>query len=115
MNKRLLIAFIIVDILLGLAVYRGYKLWNAGEEAAEQISELREKGTTLFPEPRPLSSFSLIDAQGNDFTGANLVGKWSLVFFGFTHWPNDHVDKTKRMPRRRSAVAIYGFKKDIFL
>ena len=70
MNKRLLIAFIIVDILLGLAVYRGYKLWNAGEEAAEQTSELREKGTTLFPEPRPLSSFSLIDAQGNDFTSA---------------------------------------------
>ncbi|MDC1232682.1 SCO family protein [Gammaproteobacteria bacterium] len=88
MNKRLLIAFVIVDILLGLAVYRGYKLWNAGEEAAEQISELREKGTTLFPEPRPLSSFSLIDAQGNDFTGANLVGKWSLVFFGFTHCPD---------------------------
>ena len=48
MNKRLLIAFVIVDILLGLAVYRGYKLWNAGEEAAEQTSELREKGTTLF-------------------------------------------------------------------
>ena len=88
MNKRLLIAFVIVDILLGLAVYRGYKLWNAGEEAAEQISELREKGTTLFPEPRPLSSFSLIDAQGDDFTGANLVGKWSLVFFGFTHCPD---------------------------
>jgi protein SCO1/2 len=88
MNKRLLIAFVIVDIFLGLAVYRGYKLWNAGEEAAKQTSELREKGTTFFPEPRPLSSFSLIDAQGNDFTSANLVGKWSLVFFGFTHCPD---------------------------
>lgn len=88
MNKRLLIAFVIVDILLGLAVYRGYTLWNAGEEAAKQTSELREKGTTLFPEPRTLASFSLIDAQGNDFTSANLEGKWSLVFFGFTHCPD---------------------------
>lgn len=88
MNKRLLIAFVIVDILLGLAVYRGYKLWSAGEEAAKQTSELREKGTTLFPEPRPLSSFALVDAQGSDFTSANLVGQWSLVFFGFTHCPD---------------------------
>ena len=88
MSKRLLIAFVIVDILLGLAVYRGYKFWNAGEEAAKQTSELRDKGTTLFPEPRPLSSFALIDAQGEAFTSEDLVGKWSLVFFGFTNCPD---------------------------
>jgi protein SCO1/2 len=88
MSKRLLIAFIVVDILLGLAVYRGYTLWNAGEEAAELTRDLREKGTTLFPESRPLSRFDLVDSRGEAFTNANLTGKWSLVFFGFTHCPD---------------------------
>ncbi|MDA0896832.1 MAG: SCO family protein [Proteobacteria bacterium] len=88
MSKRLLIAFIVVDILLGLAVYRGYTLWNAGEEAAELTRDLREKGTTLFPDSRPLSRFDLVDSRGEAFTNVNLTGKWSLVFFGFTHCPD---------------------------
>jgi len=88
MSKRLLIAFIAVDILLGLAVYRGYTLWSAGEQAAELTRDLREKGTTLFPDSRPLSRFDLVDSRGEAFTNANLAGKWSLVFFGFTHCPD---------------------------
>jgi len=88
MSKRLLIAFIVVDILLGLAVYRGYTLWNEGEQAAELTRDLREKGTTLFPDSRPLSSFDLVDSRGEAFTNANLADKWSLVFFGFTHCPD---------------------------
>jgi protein SCO1/2 len=84
----LLIAFIAVDILLGLAVYRGYTLWSAGEQAAELTRDLREKGTTLFPDSRPLSRFDLVDSRGEAFTNANLAGKWSLVFFGFTHCPD---------------------------
>jgi protein SCO1/2 len=88
MSKRLLIAFIVVDILLGLAVYRGYTLWSEGEQAAELTRDLREKGTTLFPDSRPLSSFDLVDSRGEAFTNANLADKWSLVFFGFTHCPD---------------------------
>lgn len=32
--------------------------------------------------------FSLVDQNGKPFTDANLKGKWSLVFFGYTHCPD---------------------------
>jgi protein SCO1/2 len=32
--------------------------------------------------------FSLIDQNGKPFTDADLKGKWSLVFFGYTHCPD---------------------------
>ena len=95
MSKRLLIAFVIVDILLGFAVYRGYQSWIARGEAQEIVAAeeaaataLRDKGVTLFPAARPLVGFSLIDQVGAEFTKADLEGRWSLVFFGFTHCPD---------------------------
>lgn len=32
--------------------------------------------------------FSLVDQNGKPFTDADLKGKWSLVFFGYTHCPD---------------------------
>lgn len=42
----------------------------------------------LWPEPKPLGPFSVIDHENNPFTLADLHGKWSLFFFGFTHCPD---------------------------
>lgn len=95
MSKRLLIAFVIVDVLLALAVYRGYQSWSQRDsfrEAAEAQqaanAEMRELGATEFPEPRELVGFSLLDQHAEPFTNQHLTGKWSLVFFGFTHCPD---------------------------
>ena len=43
---------------------------------------------TLFPEPKPLTAFALTDHQNRAFDLASLKGKWSFVFFGFTHCPD---------------------------
>ncbi len=50
--------------------------------------ELREKGVYLFEKPRLVKDFSLLDEKGNAFTKEELKGKWTLVFFGFTHCPD---------------------------
>ena len=42
----------------------------------------------LWPEPKSLGPFSVIDHENNPFTLAHLRGKWSLLFFGFTHCPD---------------------------
>lgn len=95
MRKRLLIAFVIADVLIGLAVYRGYQARSARDSAElttlasdSEALALREQGATFFPEARPLSPFSLLDQSGEAFTNASLKGRWSLVFFGFTHCPD---------------------------
>ncbi|WKE65842.1 SCO family protein [Gallaecimonas kandeliae] len=41
-----------------------------------------------YPQPRPLAPFKLSDQDGKAFTQANLKGKWSLVFLGYTSCPD---------------------------
>lgn len=50
--------------------------------------ELREKGAVLLQTPRKFSEFELTDHRGQPFGSAELTGKWSLLFFGFTHCPD---------------------------
>lgn len=42
---------------------------------------------TVVQPPRALPAFELVSDVGAQFTHDDLVGKWSLVFFGFTHCP----------------------------
>lgn len=43
---------------------------------------------TLLDGPRPLPDFKLLDDSGAEFTRENLKGRWSFLFFGFTHCPD---------------------------
>ena len=47
-----------------------------------------ESGTALGAQARSLPAFSLVDHQGKTFTDARLRGRWSLIFFGYTHCPD---------------------------
>jgi protein SCO1 len=42
----------------------------------------------LLPEPRPVAGFDLVDGAGRPFSAERLQGRWSLLFFGFTHCPD---------------------------
>ncbi|HMA12845.1 MAG TPA: SCO family protein [Steroidobacteraceae bacterium] len=62
----------------------------AGYMVARQLqddSPALAAGTRL-PEPRPVTAFSLQDHQGAAFGNAQLAGRPSLLFFGFTHCPD---------------------------
>ncbi|MFA7553169.1 MAG: SCO family protein [Spongiibacteraceae bacterium] len=50
--------------------------------------ELKNSGVFLFDTPRSFKDFSLLDDNNQAFTAKNLLGKWSLVFFGFTYCPD---------------------------
>lgn len=43
---------------------------------------------TLLDNPRPLPAFSLTGQDGQPFTNQSLVGKWTVVFAGFTYCPD---------------------------
>lgn len=50
--------------------------------------EMRGYGAMMLDTPRRFSSFELVDHNGNAFVPEQLQGKWTLVFFGFTHCPD---------------------------
>ena len=59
-----------------------YTAMHQQQEAAPSIPGL------LWPEPKTLSPFTAVDYKGNLFTLDDLHGRWSLLFFGFTHCPD---------------------------
>ncbi len=42
----------------------------------------------LRPAPKALTDFTLVDHQGVRFGKEQLVGRWSFLFFGYTHCPD---------------------------
>lgn len=42
----------------------------------------------LWPESKQLSGFTTIDHDGKVFGNDRLQGKWSFIFFGYTHCPD---------------------------
>ncbi len=77
--------FVLVVGLLALAAaLAGYMV---SRELARPARPQLVSGTAL-PAARQLAAFSLTDQQGKVFTNADLAGKPSLVFFGFTHCPD---------------------------
>lgn len=45
-------------------------------------------GVTRLEPPRELGDFSLTDHQGAAFTPERLRGRWTFIFFGYTHCPD---------------------------
>lgn len=44
---------------------------------------------TWLPDARPVADFHLLDSHGRPFTRASLLGHPTLVYFGFTHCPDE--------------------------
>lgn len=81
-NQRLLF---IVAALIGLAAVGAgigsYLAQQAGHEADSPPG-------LMWPNPKTFPEVTLYNQNGKAFTGNNLKGHWSLVFFGFTHCPD---------------------------
>jgi protein SCO1/2 len=49
---------------------------------------LPDQVMTLLPDPKPLTAFALTDHEYRVFDLSRLKGKWSFLFFGYTHCPD---------------------------
>ena len=70
--------------LATLAVVTG--IWLQLQMSAPAVPP--ETNATLLRTARPIEDVRLQDTLGNEFRIQQLQGRWSLVFFGFTHCPD---------------------------
>ena len=70
------------------AMFAGAWLAGSGRGNMSQAILLPDRVMTLFPDPKPLTAFALTDHKNRVFDLAGLKGKWSFLFFGFTHCPD---------------------------
>ncbi|WP_055025416.1 SCO family protein [Shewanella sp. P1-14-1] len=73
---------------LGVAVAALFPRQSANTALMTQVPDLSLQSSYLFDNPRPLAPFTLHDQLGNEFGNQQLLGKWSLLFVGFTSCPD---------------------------
>ncbi len=75
--------FVIVCVALGagVGVYTS-KYYQTSASAKPEIPGL------MWPNPKALTSFSMMTQNSTPFGLEQLQGKWSFLFFGFTHCPD---------------------------
>ncbi len=66
---------------------------------------LPDQVITVFPDPKPLAAFALTDHKNRVFDLASLKGKWSFLFFGFTHCPDVCPTTLAVLARARENIA----------
>jgi protein SCO1/2 len=74
--------FIVVAMALGILAGR----FGSSLLSTSSVPEV-QRATVLVP-GKELDPFTLVDHSGQDFSRDELSGKWSILFFGFTHCPD---------------------------
>jgi protein SCO1 len=82
-------------------------VWLAAtyRESDSRARLLPDRVMTLFPDPKPLTAFALIDHQNRVFDLSRVQGKWSFLFFGFTHCPDICPTTLAILARARDNIA----------
>jgi len=71
-----------------VALLGGVWLTATYRENGSRAILLPDRVMTLFPEPKTLTAFTLTDHENRIFDLSRLKGKWSFLFFGYTHCPD---------------------------
>ncbi|KAF1913496.1 SCO1/SenC-domain-containing protein [Ampelomyces quisqualis] len=84
-----------------LFVVSGSGLWIYFRYEKERVARKRIADQTKgVGKPKVGGPFKLVDQEGNSFSSDDMLGKYSLVYFGFTHCPDicpDELDKMALM------------------
>ncbi len=81
-GKTVSLVLALVILVTGVFIYAKMRIPQLSE------AELRERGVLILPRPKEIKPFLLEDDSDDGFTKADLLGKWSFLFFGFTHCPD---------------------------
>ena len=105
MNKTALKFSIMITSVTLVAMLAGVWLADIDHEHDSRAMLLPDKVMTLFSDPKPLTAFVLTDDKNRVFDLASLKGKWSFLFFGFTHCPDVCPTTLAELARARDNIA----------
>ncbi|MDP2139708.1 MAG: SCO family protein [Gammaproteobacteria bacterium] len=88
MNKNINITVISCLVFVVIVLALTYNRITGGGPDRLSVEELRELGALVYEQPVALQPFRLQDHKGQEFSQADLVGRWTLIFFGFTSCPD---------------------------
>ncbi len=104
--KQLSFKFSIMMTTVALAaMLAGMWLAASDRDNESRAMLLPDRVMTLFPDPKALTAFALTDHQNRVFDLARLKGKWSFLFFGFTHCPDICPTTLAVLARARENIA----------
>lgn len=83
MTRKTLISVVLALAALAVLVAGSFLARGLRAPAVDEIA-----GMTALPPAAPLPEFGLTDHQGQPFERARLKGKWTFLFFGYTHCPD---------------------------
>ncbi len=79
--KTLIIVLLLTAFGAGLGMY-------SSSYYTSKINAVPEIQGLMWPNPKQLRPFASINQSGDVFGLDNLQGKWSFIFFGYTHCPD---------------------------
>jgi len=80
-KSRLIFPSLLIICLLTI----GFAIWLHSTRHQEQQKTITLQQGTAFPKAIAIQAFRLVDGDNKQFTNKDLTGRWSLLFFGFTH------------------------------
>lgn len=86
-QQRGILITVVVLALFMFAVLAGF-LNKMNQPRVITDSELRLNGAIKLERPRILDDFELLADSGETLHTSEMAGRWTLVFFGFTHCPD---------------------------
>jgi len=106
MVKKISLKFIVMMTAVALAAMLcGAWLAAVYRESGSRAIFLPDRVMTLFPAPKPLAAFAFTDHENRVFDLPRLKGKWSFLFFGYTHCPDICPTTLATLARVRESIA----------
>ncbi len=81
MSKNVKTALLLLILVFVVVAIFAWSVMKKTEQAG--VQEIK-----LYPDNKMLPDFSLTDESNRPFNNHSLSGKWSLIFFGYTHCPD---------------------------
>jgi protein SCO1/2 len=83
-NKRTMLSMSVLAglMVIGAAIGIFMSRYYQHSQPPERIEGI------LWPDPKVIGDFSMLNQEGKTFTRNDLSGKWSFLFFGYTNCPD---------------------------